>query len=99
MARSYGKIPRGGKREQPAPPAEIRIRIPGRHTLEQLSLDLQRAVARLQEHNVYGVQNFRIQLQPLDQDGKPIGLWTEDGNPVEVINIPEPKPEPPYRAE
>ena len=99
MSRPYGKIPRKGAKPVAAPPAEIQINIAGRHTIEQLSLELQRALARLQEHDVYGVQKVRIRLQPLDEQGNSMALWREDGQAIELIEIPEPPPEPPYRKD
>ncbi len=99
MTRSYGKIPRKGHKAQPPPSAEIQINITGRHTLEQLSLELQKALARLQEHDVYGVQKVRIRLQPLDEKGQGVSLWKETGEPLETIQIPDEPTVPPYRAE
>ena len=99
MTRAYGKIPRKGHKATVAPPAEIQINIAGRHTIEQLSHELQKAMARLQEHDVHGVQKVRMRLQPLDEKGDSMALWRENGEVVETIQIPEPEPEPPYRKD
>jgi len=98
MSKPYGKIPRKASRPQPSPPSEIQINIAGRYTLEQLSHELAKAVARLQEHGVYGVQKMRMHLQPLDEKGQGIALWDEQGKAVETIQIPDVPPEPPYRS-
>ena len=99
MTRAYGKIPRKGGKVTAVPPAEIQINITGRHTIEQLSHELQKAIARLQEHDVHGVQKVRMRLQPLDEKGDSMALWRENGEAVEIIHIPEPQPEPPYRKD
>ena len=99
MTRPYGKIPRKGHKAQPPPSADIQINISGRHTLEQFSLELSKAVARLQEHAVYGVQRIRMRLETLDEKGEPMTAYTEDGKPVELIQIPDVPPPAPYRSE
>lgn len=99
MSRSYGKIPRGGRKDQPAAPADLQINITGRHTLEQLSMELQKAIAQLQEQHVYGVQKVRIRLEALDTKGELIALYDEDGRPIPLIQIPPLKAEPPYRGD
>jgi hypothetical protein len=98
MAKAYGKIPRTGSRKTPAPPAEILVRIRGRHTLEQITEQVQIMIARLQDQNVYGVQEFRVRCEPLDAKGKPVALRDAEGKPLAVLDIPAPEtPPPPYR--
>lgn len=100
MARTYGKIPRGGKKKKPAAApltSEILIAIHGRHTLEQLARELQIAVARLQDHGVHGVEKFRIRLEMRDREGEPMAAWDPEGKPVRLIQIPEPAETSPYR--
>jgi hypothetical protein len=97
MAKAYGKIPRTGGRKTPAPPAELLVRIRGRHTLEQITEQMQIMVARLQDQNIYGVQEFRVRCEPLDAKGKPAALWDQEGKPVAILDIPTPKTPPPYR--
>ena len=98
MTRPYGKIPRKSHKAQPPATADLQININGRHTLEQFSLELSRAVARLQEHEVFGVQRVRIRLETLDEKGETMAAYSEDGKPVQLIQIPDVPPEPPYRA-
>ncbi len=99
MTRPYGKIPRNGHKAQPMPSADLQINIGGRHTLEQFSRELSRAVARLQEHEVHGVQRVRIRLETLDEKGETIAAYSESGKPVQLIQIPDVPAPPPYRAE
>jgi hypothetical protein len=97
MTRSYGKTHRPARQQPIAPPAEIQINITGRHTLEQLSLEVQRAIERLNVHGVAGVEKFRIRLLPLDDAGAPVAVWDDHGQQVLTINIPDLPPEKPYR--
>ena len=97
MTRSYGKTPRPRRQPPSAPTAEIQINITGRHTLEQLSLEVQRAIARLQDHGIDGVEKFRVRLLPLDEAAASMAVWDDDGQQVLTINIPDLPPEKPYR--
>ena len=97
MTRSYGKTPRPSRKLPTAPSAEIQINIIGRHTLEQLSLEVQRAIERLNVHGVTGVERFRVRLLPLDNAAAPMTLWNEHGQQIQAINIPDLPPEKPYR--
>ena len=97
MTGSYGKTPRPRRQPPTAPTAEIQINITGRHTLEQLSLEVQRAIARLQDHGIAGVEKFRVRLLPLDEAAAPMAVWDDDGQQVLTINIPDLPPEKPYR--
>src|SRR4051794_15435755 len=97
MAKAYGKIPRGSKKATPAPPAEILVRIGGRHTLEQITEQLQIMISRLQDQNVHGVQEFRVRCEPLDAKGKPVALWDAEGRPLAILDISAPETPPPYR--
>ena len=97
MTRSYGRTQRPNRQPSIALPAEIQINITGRHTLEQLSLELQRAVARLQDYGITGVEKFRVRLLPLDEAAAPISVLDDHGQQVLTINIPDLPPEKPYR--
>ncbi len=97
MTRSYGKPARSSRQPPTAPPAEIQINITGRHTLEQLSLELQRAIERLNVHGITGVERFRVRLLPLDDAAAPMTVWDAHGQQVQTINIPDLPPEKPYR--
>jgi hypothetical protein len=89
---------RNGRKPPAAPaPSELQINLTERHTYEQLSLELQRVVAILQDHGVYGVEKFRMRLLPLDEQGNPVALFDEDGQQITVIDIPEKPKEKPYR--
>jgi hypothetical protein len=99
MTRPYGKISRTTRRDPPAAPTDLQINITGRHTLEQLSMELQVVIARLQEAHAYGVQNVRIRLEPTDKQGERITLFDQEGKPVQLMRVPELPPEPPYRPE
>ena len=98
MARQYGRIPRGGgKAATPAEPSEIRIVIAQNYTWEQFALEAQRAFHQVQEYGATGLIRFRAQLMPLDENGKPMTLYDQHGQPVTAIHIPEPPQEKPYR--
>ncbi len=98
MARQYGRIPRGGgKAASPAEPAEIRLVIAQTYTLEQFALEVQRAFHQVQEYGATGLVRFRAQLMPLDENGQPMTLYDQHGQPVTAIHIPEMSPEKPYR--
>jgi hypothetical protein len=99
MARQYGEFSRKGAQKPTPPPAEILINITGRHTLEQITHEFQKAIAILQEHDVYGVEKLRMRFQPLDEKGARRALWAEDGKAIEKIDIPEVPATPPYRRE
>jgi hypothetical protein len=70
-----------------APVKNIRIKTAGRHDLEQLSFALQRAIAGLQDQDVYSVESVSVYLAPLNQSGDRMTLMDARGKPVEVIEI------------
>jgi len=98
MKQPYGKIPRGSKAKTLPSADRLIIEIRDRHTLEQFSLELQKMIARLQEHGAHGVEACTVYLKPLDDKGERIALWNEKGEPIsrlEVSLLPE---SPPYRT-
>lgn len=99
MSRPYGKISRKGAQKPTPPPAEIQMNFAGRHTLEQITHEFQKAMAILQEHDVIGVQKFRMRFEPLDGQGQGIALWDAAGQPIAVMNIPDIPAPPPYRED
>lgn len=98
MSRAYGKRP-SSSRNQPAmqQPIEIQVNITGRHTMEQLALEVQRALAMVQDYGAAGLEKFRFRLLPLDKEAQPTVLLDEQGNQVTTINIPDVPAEPAYR--
>lgn len=68
----------------------VRVKIHGRHDLEQLSMQLQKMIASLQDRNVHAVQWCSVYFEPLDSQGERKGLWDEKGRAVEVIEIGAP---------
>jgi hypothetical protein len=98
LSRQYGKIPRGGRKQPEASqPAEIQVNITGRHTMEQLALEVQRALAMVQDFGAAGLEKFRFRLLPLDARAEPTILRDRAGQIVTTINIPDEPPEKPYR--
>ena len=98
MSRSYGRILRGGQKTPTTPASlEIQINLTERHTIEQLLFELQRAVHIVQERGAIGVERFRMRLQPLGEDGKPVALLDDDGQQITVIDIPEKPKAGPWR--
>lgn len=97
----YGRTSRPRQPKAPTQPqlaeGEILIAIHGRHTLEQLARELQIAIARLHDGGAYGVEKFRIRLEPRDSKGQPVILRNRDSEQIRVIQIPEPEAKPPYR--
>lgn len=99
MSRPYGKLPPGGRKKPDAPEAtEIQVNITGRHTSEQIALEVQRALAMVQDYGAIGLEKFRFRLLPLDEEGAPMILRDGQGQQVTVINIPDVPAEPVYRA-
>lgn len=64
-----------------------RVKIDGRHDLEQLSFALQKMIALLQEQHVHSVQFCSVYFTPLDRQGERKHLFDEKGRPVEMIEI------------
>lgn len=93
--RSYGKKPwpRQPNATTPLQLAEDEVLIASyrRHTLEQI------AVARLHDDGAYGVEKFRISLEPRDSKGQPVTLRNQASEQIHVIQIPEPEAGLPYR--
>jgi hypothetical protein len=93
MAKPYGKFAkqtRSQQRDSRASPRNLRIKLNGRYDLEQTSLLLQRAIARLQDAGVVSVENCAIYLTPLDADGERSVIRTADGQSIETIEIAMP---------
>ena len=98
MPRSYGTLPsRSRKQHSGAEATEIQVNITGRHTMEQLALEVQRALAMVQDYGVIGLEKFRFRLLPMDADAKPMILRNELGQQVTTINIPDVPAAPVYR--
>lgn len=94
MSRPYGNTPRGGRRQpEAALPVEIQVNMRERHTMEQLALEVQRALAMVEEFGAFGVESFRFRLLPLDADGRPVILRDGQGKAVTAIHIPEQGPD------
>jgi hypothetical protein len=99
MKQPYGHYARTGKRTKAAPPRALPVTIHGRHNLEQFSFELQKLVAQLQEHGVFGVQACTLSLEPLDEKAQPKALWNTAGAPVMALQVSAPEAPPPYRRE
>jgi hypothetical protein len=86
-------------RKQPEEPqaTEIQVNIHERHTIEQIALEVQRALAMVQDYGAIGLEKFRFRLLPLDAEGLPMILRNGQGHQVTAINIPEKPAEPVYR--
>lgn len=98
MSRPYGKRPSANRKQPDAPQAvEIQVNITERHTMEQVALEVQRALAMVQDYGAVGVEKFRFRLLPLDRDGMPMVLRNEQDQQVTAINIPDVPPTPVYR--
>jgi hypothetical protein len=97
MKQPYGKYQRGKAKPSIQPAASVIVEIHGRHTLEQFSLELQKAVARLQERGAFGIEECRFTINPLDEKGVLMALHNADGEAMTRIDIGAPPPDPPYR--
>lgn len=96
MKQSYGKYSRS--KAKTAPSADrLAIDIRDRHTLEQFSLELQKMIARLQEHGAHGVEACTVYLKPLDNKGERIALWNEKGEAISRLEVSAPAMLSPYR--
>jgi len=69
------------------PPKNLRIRLNGRHDLEEMSLLLQKVNARLQDQGVRSVENCALYLAPLNPQGERMELLDQDGERLEAIEI------------
>jgi len=69
------------------PAKSLRIKIVGRHDLEQLSFALQRAIARLQDEDVRYVENVSVYLTPLNGSGDRMMLKDAKGKLLETLEI------------
>ena len=100
MSPPYGKPPaRRSRPTQAVQPGEIQNNITGRHTMEQLALEVQRALAMVQDYGAFGIEKFRFRLLPLDAQARPTVLPDEHGHQVMAINIPDVPAEPVYRQD
>jgi hypothetical protein len=68
-----------------------RVKIEGRHDLEEFSLALQVLIARLQDMGVSGVQNVSLYFEPLDCHGLRTMLLDEHGKPAEALTVSRPR--------
>lgn len=91
---TYGKHPRKGKgRAAPAASKNSRVKIDGKHDLEEFSLALQLMISRLQDMNVAAVQNVSLYFEPLDRNGARAVLRDEEGQPAEIVTVARPRGE------
>lgn len=89
MTRPYGKFPKYAKRSGAAraPFKNLRVKLNGRHDLEQTTFLLQKVIARLQDDGVHSVADCSLYLMPLSSDGAPAPLKDREGKPLETIEI------------
>ena len=98
MSRPYGKTPMHGRKQPGAEQAtEIQVNITDRHSIEQIALEVQRALAMVQDYGVVGLEKFRFRLMPLDEKAEPMILRDMQGRQVLTINIPDQPEPPPYQ--
>jgi hypothetical protein len=95
MARAYGKFPDRRPRRKSAANAHasvknLRVRINGRYDLEDLSMLLQRALARLEDTGVVAVDRCALYLTPLNRTGDQVAIRDEKGRIVESIELSQP---------
>jgi hypothetical protein len=95
MSRPWGKFP--NKRSQRkyatnllAGPKNLRVRINGAYDLEDFSMLLQRALARLDDAGVVAIERCAIYLTPLNRAGEPMAIRDEKGRTVESIELSQP---------
>jgi hypothetical protein len=88
MTRPYGRYPKYAKRPgSQEPPKNLRVKLNGRHDLEQVSLLLQKVIARLQDQGVHSVENCAVYLMPLAHDGSRVQLLDHQGKPIDAMEI------------
>lgn len=91
---SYGKPPRRGNTKGAKQTSKnSRVKIDGRHDLEEFSLALQLMISRLQDMNVAAVQNVSLYFEPLDRNGARAVLRDEEGKPAEIVTVARPRGE------
>jgi len=98
MKQPYGTFKKG---KATAPPSADRvvIDIRDRHTIEQMSLELQKMLARLHDLGAYGIEACSIYLKPLDEKGEVIALYDAKGKQVMKLQFPPLLEATPYRPE
>jgi len=92
MVKPYGKFPgryrnQAHRSDAAAGVKNLRIKINGRHDLEQTCFLLQRIIARLQDADVDSVERCALYLTPLNRAGERVTLKDEKGRPLETIEI------------
>ena len=95
-----GNCRRGGSEMPEAlQPTKVQVNITGRHTVEQLALEIQKAVAMVRAYGATRLEKFRFRLLPLDQKAAPMILRDGQERQMTVINLPEEPEQPVYRED
>ena len=65
----------------------MKVKLHGHMDLEQLSHQLQLAIAKLQDANVRYVKGCNFYLTPVDVEGEEVNVWTGKKKPAKEIII------------
>jgi hypothetical protein len=90
MALRYGKFLKYAKRNGGAaksPSKNFRVKLKGRHDLEQLTFLLQTMIARLQDQGVHSVQDCSLYFIPVSREGDPALIKDHAGKPLQTMEI------------
>jgi hypothetical protein len=91
MGRPYGKLSyRRARARSPraaGSAANVRIKIKGRYDLEQISLLLQRMIARLEDSDVASIEHCAVYLTPLGRGGETMLLKDREDKPIDTIAL------------
>jgi hypothetical protein len=98
MKQPYGKMSKAKTTKGPSADRLV-IDIRDRHTIEQMSLELQKMLATLHDLGAYGMEACTIYLKPLDQKGELIALYDEKGSQITRLQFPPAAETKPYRGE
>ena len=91
---STGRPPRRGNTKGGQQASKnSRVKIDGKHDLEEFSLALQMMISRLQDMNVAAVQNVSLYFEPLDRHGARAVLRDDENKPAETITVARPRGE------
>lgn len=98
MKQPYGKYSKAKTTKGPSTD-RLMIDIRDRHNIEQISLELQKMLARLHDLGMHGMEDCTIYLKPLDEKGERIALYNEKNEPISRLEFPPPPVASPYRSD
>jgi hypothetical protein len=78
---------RRGQAASPEQPSRVHVKVNGRHDLEQVCFAVQTLIARLQDQDVYALEDLSIYCAPVNAQGERMLLKDAKGKPIELLPI------------